>query len=115
MSIINEINENLQKGKAKIVAELVQKALDEGFAPADILNQGLLDGMGIVGERFKNNEIFVPEVLVAARAMNMGAQILKPHLAANGVRPAVGHSGAGYDEILPGLLPQLRYGAVREV
>lgn len=86
MSILNEISENLQIGKAKIVKELVQKALDEGCAPADILNQGLLSGMSIVGEKFKNNEVYVPEVLVAARAMNMGVAILKPHLVADGVQ-----------------------------
>ena len=88
MSILNEISENLQKGKSKIVKELVQKALDEGCKPADILNEGLLHGMNIVGELFKANEIYVPEVLVAARAMNMGMQILKPHLMANGVQAA---------------------------
>ena len=86
MSILAEISENLQKGKAKIVKELVQKALDEGFAPEQILNGGLLHGMGIVGEKFKNNEVYVPEVLVAARAMSMGAQILKPVLAEAGVK-----------------------------
>ena len=86
MSILNEISENLQKGKSKIVKELVQRALDEGCRPADILNEGLLHGMNIVGEQFKTNEIYVPEVLVAARAMNMGMQILKPHLAEAGVR-----------------------------
>ena len=86
MSILNEISENLQKGKAKVVKELVQKALDEGGSPEQILNEGLLHGMGIVGEKFKNNEVYVPEVLVAARAMNMGAQILKPHLAEAGVK-----------------------------
>ena len=85
MSIVNDINENLQKGKAKIVAQLVQEALDTGVSPDEILNEGLLNGMSAVGERFKNNEIFVPEVLVAARAMNMGTQILKPHLAESGV------------------------------
>ena len=85
MSIINEISENLQAGKAKIVKELVQRALDERCSPAEILDGGLLHGMGIIGEKFKNNEVYVPEVLVAARAMNMGAQILKPHLAASGV------------------------------
>ena len=85
MSILNEISENLQKGKSKIVKELVQKALDEGCKPADILNEGLLHGMNIVGELFKANEVYVPEVLVAARAMNMGMQILKPHLAEEGV------------------------------
>ena len=82
---LNEISENLQKGKSKIVKELVQQALDEGMKPADILEQGLLSGMSVIGEKFKNNEVYVPEVLVAARAMNMGAQILKPHLAADGV------------------------------
>ena len=86
MSILAEISENLQKGKAKIVKELVQKALDEGHSPEQILNEGLLYGMGIIGEKFKNNEVYVPEVLVAARAMSMGAQILKPHLAEAGVK-----------------------------
>ena len=86
MNILAEISENLQKGKAKIVKELVQNALDEGFAPEQILNEGLLHGMGIVGEKFKNNEVYVPEVLVAARAMSMGAQILKPYLAEAGVK-----------------------------
>ena len=86
MSILAEISENLQKGRAKIVKELVQKALDEGHSPEQILNEGLLYGMGIIGEKFKNNEVYVPEVLVAARAMSMGAQILKPHLAEAGVK-----------------------------
>lgn len=86
IAILNEISENLQKGKAKIVAELVQKALDEGVAPDAILNEGLLAGMNIIGEKFKTNEVYVPEVLVAARAMNKGTAILKPHLAAAGVK-----------------------------
>ena len=85
IAILNEISENLQKGKAKIVVELVQKALDEGVSANDILNEGLLAGMGIIGEKFKNDEVYVPEVLVAARAMNKGAVLLKPHLAAAGV------------------------------
>jgi len=88
MSTINEISEKLQAGKAKIVKELVQRALDEGCAPADILDGGLLHGMGIIGEKFKNNEVYVPEVLVAARAMNMGAEMLKPYLAESGVKAA---------------------------
>ncbi len=86
MVILSEISENLQKGKVKIVKELVQQAIDEGSDPEQILNEGLLSGMNVIGEKFKNNEIYVPEVLVAARAMNMGAQILKPYLAANGVQ-----------------------------
>jgi corrinoid protein of di/trimethylamine methyltransferase len=85
MVILSDISENLQKGKAKIVKELVQQAIDEGADPKQILDEGLLAGMSVIGEKFKNNEIYVPEVLVAARAMNMGAQILKPHLAASGV------------------------------
>lgn len=86
MRILVEIAENLQKGKAKIVKEQVQQALDEGIAPEQILREGLLAGMSVVSEKFKNNEIYVPEVLVAARAMNMGAQILKPALAEAGIK-----------------------------
>ena len=86
MVVLSEISENLQKGRAKLVKEQVQQALDEGADPEQILEQGLLAGMNVIGEKFKNNEIYVPEVLIAARAMNMGAQILKPHLAAQGVK-----------------------------
>ncbi len=85
MSIYQEISENLQRGKAKIVSELVTRALEEGCPAAEILGEGLIHGMNIVGEKFKNNEVYVPEVLVAARAMNKGMQILKPHLACDGV------------------------------
>ena len=85
MVVLSEIAENLQKGKAKIVKELVTQALAEGMDPEQILNEGLLAGMNVVGEKFKNNEVYVPEVLVAARAMNMGAEVLKPYLAASGV------------------------------
>ena len=85
MAIIQDISENLQKGKAKIVKELVQQAIDEGASVERILNEGLLAGMTVIGEKFKNNEVSVPEVLVAARAMNAGTQILKPYLAQNGI------------------------------
>ena len=84
MSILTEICENLQKGKAKIVKELCENAINEGLDPEIILNEGLLAGMSVIGEKFKNNEVYVPEVLVAARAMNMGTQVLKPHLLAKG-------------------------------
>ena len=83
MSILIEISENLQKGKAKIVKELVQQAIDTGMDPQEILG-GLLAGMDIVGEKFKNGEVYIPEVLVAARAMNQGAALLKPLLAEAG-------------------------------
>ena len=87
MSILTEMSEALQKGRAKIVKELVQTALDEGISPKVILDEGLLSGMSIVGGKFKNNEVFVPEVLVAARAMNAGTALLEPALVAEGSKP----------------------------
>lgn len=86
MSIYLEISENLQKGKNKIVKELVQQAIDAGCPAAEILNDALMAGMNIIGEKFKNNEVYVPEVLVAARCMNTGVQLLKPLLVADGVQ-----------------------------
>ena len=67
---LQEISLQLQAGKAKIVKTLVQQAIDEGIPAQKILEEGLLAGMNVVGVKFKNNEVFVPEVLVAARAMN---------------------------------------------
>lgn len=83
---LQEISLQLQAGKAKIVKTLVQQAIDEGIPAQQILDEGLLAGMNIVGIKFKNNEVFVPEVLVAARAMNQGAALLKPLLAQDGVK-----------------------------
>lgn len=83
---LKDISEKLQAGRLKDVLTLVQQALDEGHSALDILEKGLMAGMAVVGERFKNGEAFVPEVLVAARAMNKGAALLKPHLAAAGVK-----------------------------
>ena len=80
MSKIDEIALAVEGGKAKVVPGLVQEALDAGIAPMDILNQGLIDAMGVIGEKFKNNEIFVPEMLVAARAMKKGVEVVKPYL-----------------------------------
>ena len=85
MSTLNEISEALQKGRAKQVKVLVPQALEEGIPAKQILEDGLLAGMGIIGEKFKNNEVFVPEVLVAARDMNVGAELLKPYLTEAGV------------------------------
>ncbi len=75
----------LQKGQAKEVVTLIQEAIDEGIDAKTILEEGLMSGMNIVGVKFKNNEVFVPEVLIAARAMNMGAALLKPLLMEEGV------------------------------
>lgn len=82
MSQIQAVADAVCAGKAKLVGGLVQEALDAGCEPLEILNSGMIDAMGIVGEKFKNNEIFVPEMLVAARAMKKGVEVLKPHLAA---------------------------------
>ena len=85
MSVIEDISDNLMKGKANDVKELVQKALDDGTEPGRVLNEGLLAGMGVIGERFKKNEVYVPEVLIAARAMKSGMEILQPALASSGI------------------------------
>ena len=87
MSITAQISEMLQKGKAKDVKALVNQALAEGISAKEILNEGLIAGMMEVGEKFKDNKIYVPEVLIAARAMNQGTAILKPLLASEGVEP----------------------------
>ena len=83
---LQQISLKLQAGKARDVKALVQQAIDECVPAHEILEKGLVAGMNVIGEKFKNNEVFVPEVLVAARAMNMGASLLKPLLAAEGVK-----------------------------
>ena len=87
MSVLTEISEALQKGRAKQIKVLVPQALEEGIPAQQILEEGLLAGMGIIGQKFKNNEVFVPEVLLAARAMNAGTELLKPYMADSGVAP----------------------------
>jgi corrinoid protein of di/trimethylamine methyltransferase len=87
MSTITEISESLQKGKKKDVTRLVEQAIAEGIDAQTILQDGLLAGMNIIGEKFKNDEVFVPEVLVAARAMNAGTALLKPLLTSEDAQP----------------------------
>ena len=84
--ILVEINESLQAGKAKAVADLVTKALADGIPAGEILEKGMLDAMSVIGDKFKTNEIYVPEVLIAARAMNKGMEVLRPALIAGGVK-----------------------------
>jgi len=81
-----EISEALINGKAPVVADLVNKSLSEGKSPQELLNGALIAGMDVVGKKFKANEFYVPEVLVAARAMQAGMAILKPLLAKAGVQ-----------------------------
>lgn len=80
MSVLNEISEALSTCKLPKVKELCQKALDEGISASDILNDGLLQGMSIIGEKFKNNQVFVPEVMLAAKCMQVGTEMLKDKL-----------------------------------
>jgi len=77
---LREISSALIMGDRKKVKELIELALNEGISPEIILNEALIAGMNVVGEKFKNNEFYVPEVLVAARAMKTGMEILKPFL-----------------------------------
>ncbi len=83
---MQDISTQLQKGKARDVKQLVQEALDAGISPVQILNEGLIHGMSVIGGKFKNNEVFVPEVLIAARAMNAGLEILRPALVLAGTK-----------------------------
>ena len=83
---LNDISEALQKGDAEKVEELVKKSLEENLSPKKILEDGLIKGMGIIGAKFKKNEVYVPEVLIAARAMHAGMNILKPKLIETGVK-----------------------------
>jgi 5-methyltetrahydrofolate--homocysteine methyltransferase len=87
MSNFNTISELLQKGKSKDIVAAVEKALSEGVQAVDILDKALITGMNIIGEKFKNGEIYVPEVLISARAMNQSMAVLKPALNQAGVEP----------------------------
>lgn len=87
MSILEEISEFLQKGKRKNVKALIEQALEEGIDPKIILKEGLMSGMSIIGRKFKREEVFVPDVMMAARAMNVGLSILEPKLVEAGNEP----------------------------
>jgi len=80
MKILDQLSELLQQGRAKEVQETVKKALAEGYEPQEIISQGLLAGMSVIGAKFKVNEVYVPDVLIASRAMNAGMEALKPHM-----------------------------------
>jgi len=85
MSKIQEIASTVESGKVKLIEALVQEALNAGENPNDILNEGMIAAMGIVGAKFQSNEIFVPEMLVAAKTMKKGVEVLRPHLTSGSV------------------------------
>ena len=87
MELLKQLANDIISGKAPAAEAKTQQALDENISPAQILNEGLIAGMNIVGEKFKNNEFYVPEVLIAARAMKAGMKILRPKLVESGVEP----------------------------
>jgi 5-methyltetrahydrofolate--homocysteine methyltransferase len=119
MADLHAIAENLIKGKAPVVKELVQKAVDEGVPAATILNDGLIAGMNVVGTKFKANEFYIPEVLIAARAMHAGMAILKPLLAAGGIKArgkiAIGTVKGDLHDIGKNLVAMMLEGAGYEV
>ncbi|HOB91698.1 MAG: corrinoid protein [Bacillota bacterium] len=87
MADFKEMQDALIAGNAAKVKELAESAVAEGVSAVDILNQGLIPGMAVIGERFKKNEVYVPEVLIAARAMKTGLAVVKPLLAESNVEP----------------------------
>ncbi len=87
MADLAALADALIRGDRDTTSELTRQAIDEGVPPKDILEQGLIAGMNVVGARFKNNEIYVPEVLIAARAMKAGMAILQPKLTEAGIEP----------------------------
>ncbi len=84
---LQELANNVIQGKANETKALVAQALQEGVPVADVLNKGLIAGMDVVGRKFKANEFYVPEVLIAARAMKWGMEVLEPELKKAGVLP----------------------------
>ncbi len=87
MQVLQELANAIISGKMTDTEKLVQQALDANIPVQDVLNKGMIAGMDVVGQKFKNNEFYVPEVLIAARAMKAGMKILKPRLAESGVEP----------------------------
>lgn len=81
MKILKEIAINVEKGDSASVKELTKTALSQNISPEEILNNGLIKGMDVIGIKFKKNEVFIPEVLIATRAMKAGMDIIKPSLA----------------------------------
>lgn len=119
MEILQELAETIISGNAPKSEELTHQALDDGFSPADVLNNGLIAGMNVVGVKFKNNEFYVPEVLIAARAMKAGMKILKPKLSETGVEPvgrfAIGTIKGDLHDIGKNLVSMMMEGAGFEV
>jgi len=87
MADLKALSEAIIKGDQKTAVEMTRQALSEGVPPASILNEGLIAGMNVIGVRFKANQVYIPEVLISARAMKMAMEVLEPKLVEAGVKP----------------------------
>ena len=85
--MLNQISNIVQNGKFREIEQAINTALESGVSAKEILNNGLIAGMMVIGEKFKNNQVYVPEVLISARAMNRGVEAIKPLLISEGVEP----------------------------
>ncbi|MHB9037275.1 MAG: corrinoid protein [Armatimonadota bacterium] len=119
MADLEALAQAIINGKAPDAKEITEKALSEGMHPGDILNNGLVAGMNVVGAKFKNNEFYVPEVLIAARAMKTAMEILRPQLAAGGVeakgKVAIGTVRGDLHDIGKNLVAMMLEGAGFEI
>jgi 5-methyltetrahydrofolate--homocysteine methyltransferase len=88
MEVLQKISEELQKGNYQEMPKLVQEAIDTKIPPSKILSDGLVAGMDVVGDKFRRDELFMPEVLISARAMQAGMDVLRPKLVETGVKLA---------------------------
>lgn len=119
MADLKVLSESIIKGDQKTAVEITKAAISENMAPEKILNEGLISGMNVIGARFKKNEVYIPEVLIAARAMKMAMEILEPKLVAAGVKPlgrcAIGTVHGDLHDIGKNLVAMMLKGAGFEV
>ena len=119
MADLKALSEAVIKGDQNTAVEITKAALEEGTAAESILNEGLVAGMDIIGGRFKKNEVYIPEVLIAARAMKMAMEVLEPELAKAGVEPVgkflIGTAKGDLHDIGKNLVAMMLKGAGFEV
>jgi 5-methyltetrahydrofolate--homocysteine methyltransferase len=119
MADLKMLSDSIIKGDQKTAVEITKAAISENMSPEKILNEGLIAGMNIIGARFKKNEVYIPEVLIAARAMKMSMEFLEPKLVAAGVKPlgkcAIGTVQGDLHDIGKNLVAMMLKGAGFEV
>jgi len=118
-ALLDQIGQSLMAGQAAKVKELVQQAVNEKVPVGDVLSKGLINAMSVIGAKFKKNEVYIPEVLIAARAMKSGMEILKPLLAKAGVKSTgkfmIGTTKGDLHDIGKNLVAMMMEGAGYEV